>query len=166
MLRALTITALFSATALAPSLAPSLAMAAPPATANAAAYNTPFADQSGRAASGYDVVSYFDGKPAKGDARFFTDRAGARYLFASAANKARFDAAPAKFQPQYDGYCAYGASRGYKAPIEPQTGVVIGGKLYFNYNDAVAVRFNKDRAGYIAKANANWTRIKNDAPVQ
>lgn len=144
-------------------VAPPVYAAAP---TSAPAYSRPYVDAEGLAAGGQDIVSYFDGKPAKGDARFATDRAGARYLFVSATNKARFDAAPAKFLPQYDGFCAYGASRGYKAPIEPGTGVVIGGKLYFNYNQAVAERFNKDRAGYIAKADANWPRIKNDAPVK
>lgn len=146
-----------------------VAFAAAPATvfaAPSAPYTRPFVDSKGLAAAGYDVVSYFDGAPARGAATYFTDRNGARYLFVSARNKARFDAAPQKFEPQFSGYCVYGAAQGHKAPIEPQTGVVIGGKLYFNYNKAVAERFNKDRAGYIAKAEENWPRIRNDTPVQ
>ena len=148
---------LIASTLLATAAAP--AFAAPPAPA---ADTRPFVDSAGLAVRGYDVVSYFDGKPAKGDPRYFTDRGGARYLFASAADKARFDAAPDKFLPQYGGYCAYGAALGHKAPTQPETGAVIGGKLYFNYNTSVMAIFNKDRAGYIAKADANWPRIKND----
>ena len=40
---------------------------------------------------------------------------GATWRFASAANKAAFDAEPARYAPQYGGYCAWAVSEGYTA---------------------------------------------------
>ena len=50
----------------------------------------------GYAVHGHDVVAYFtDGKPTPGDDRFVHEHGGAKYRFASAANRDRFAADPA-----------------------------------------------------------------------
>jgi len=133
------------------------------AEAPSAPVNAVFVNQNGLAAGGYDVVSFFKNAPAEGSAEFVSEVEGAKYQFASAENKAEFDAEPAKFLPQFGGYCAYGAAEGHKASTKPETGQVINGKLYFNYNKSVQATFNKDQAGYISKAEANWDKIKGDA---
>ncbi|MEZ0486356.1 YHS domain-containing (seleno)protein [Fibrella aquatica] len=116
----------------------------------------------GNAIRGYDPVAYFtDGKPVKGDSTFSYIYDGANWLFASADHLARFKAAPSSYAPQYGGYCAYGTSRGYKAPTEPDAWTINDGKLYLNYNLKVRTEWDKDRAGYIQKADANWPNIKN-----
>lgn len=116
----------------------------------------------GLGAGGYDLVSFFKGAPAAGAAEFSSEVEGVKYQFASAEHKAEFDAEPAKFLPQYGGYCAYGAARGKKFGIDPATGQVINGKLYFNLDQKVQAEFDKDRAGEIAKADAAWEGIKNN----
>lgn len=121
-----------------------------------------FASAEGVAAGGYDVVSFFKGAPAAGTAEFVSEVEGVKYQFASAESKAEFDAAPANFLPQYGGFCAYGAAKGKKFPIDPVTGTVINGKLYFNLNQDVQKEFNKDQAGNISAADANWPNIQND----
>lgn len=62
-------------------------------------------NKQGLAIQGYDPVGYFtDNKPTKGSAKFSSEYEGAKYLFASAAHKALFDAEPAKYAPAYGGY--------------------------------------------------------------
>jgi YHS domain-containing protein len=123
-----------------------------------------FTNAAGVAIGGFDPVQYFiDGAALEGDPAYATDHGGARFYFTSAENKAKFDADPAAFTPQYGGYCAFGLSRGYKAPTQADTGQVVDGKLYFNYNKDVQKTFDKDRPGFIAKADANWPSVK-DAP--
>ena len=85
---------------------------------------------------------------------------GAIYRFASAAHRDAFLAAPAKYAPQYGGYCAYGVAEGYKASIEPEAWSVVDGKLYLNYSQSVRRRWSGDVPGYIRKGDANWPAVR------
>jgi YHS domain-containing protein len=90
------------------------------------------------AVSGYDPVAYFtDGKPVKGNAKFATNYKGAEFRFASANHLAAFKANPAKYAPQYGGYCAWAVSQGYTASADPSVWKIVGGKLYLNYNQEI-----------------------------
>jgi YHS domain-containing protein len=118
-------------------------------------------DSSGVALKGYDPVAYFtEGKPVRGKPEFTARHDGATYRFASAASRDAFVAAPAKYAPQYGGYCAYGMAAGYKAPIEPDAWTVVDGKLYLNYNQSVRSRWASDVPGYVRKADANWPTVR------
>ena len=87
-------------------------------------------DSNGVILKGYDAVAYFtQGKPVKGDPAIKSTYDGATYLFASAADKAAFDKNPAKYVPQYGGFCAYGVSVGVLSDIEGPGGFVHDGKL-------------------------------------
>jgi YHS domain-containing protein len=115
----------------------------------------------GTAIHGYDVVAYqTSNKATKGSTAHTFEWNGAKWLFASAANRERFISAPEKYAPQYGGYCAFGMSRGYKAAIDPQAFTVLDGKLYLNYNPQVQETWRKDTAGYIRKAGAQWPTVK------
>lgn len=121
-------------------------------------------DAEGLAIYGYDLVAYMiDGKPTPGDPAITAVHDGATYRFASAANRDAFAAEPAMYLPAYGGYCAYGVSRGYKVKIDPEAWSVVDGKLYLNYDKSVRSTWQKDTAGYIAKAESNWPGIK-DGP--
>jgi YHS domain-containing protein len=113
------------------------------------------------AAGGYDVTSYFTGKgtPQKGDKSFAVTYNGATYNFASKANADMFKAAPAKFAPQFGGYCSWAMASGYKAPGDPAYYKVVGGKLYLNYDKSVQGKWNKDIPGFIKQANGEWQKI-------
>ena len=118
-------------------------------------------DGSGLALKGYDPVAYFvENKPVKGRTEFTAQHEGATYRFASAANRDAFAAAPAKYAPQYGGYCAFGAAGGYKAPIEPDAWTVVDGKLYLNYSQSVRRQWSSDIPGYLRKADANWPQLR------
>lgn len=112
------------------------------------------------AVSGYDPVAYFTaGKPVKGDKKFTATYKGAEFRFASAANQAAFQKDPARYAPQYGGYCAWAVSQGYTASADPTVWKVVGGKLYLNYNKDVGEKWSKDIPGHIAAADKNWPRV-------
>ncbi len=118
-----------------------------------------FVDAEGVAINGYDPVSYFNAAPSAGDPAYVSEYNGATYRFASADNKAAFDADPAAYEPQYGGYCAYGAAKGVKFKTAPETGTVVGGKLFFNKDRNVQELWNKDQPGFIAEADGQWPAI-------
>ena len=118
-------------------------------------------DTSGLAIQGYDPVAYFaEKKPVPGKAEFTATHEGAIYRFASGANRDAFRADPAKFAPQYGGWCAYGVASGYKAKIEPDAWTVVDGKLYLNYSQSVRRTWSSDVPGYIRKGDANWPVVR------
>src|SRR3954466_10719014 len=61
----------------------------------------------GVAIMGYDTVAYFtDGKAVKGSEEFSYDWLGTPWYFASKKHQEMFMSEPAKFAPQFGGYCA------------------------------------------------------------
>jgi YHS domain-containing protein len=114
-------------------------------------------NKDGLAIEGYDPVAYFtDRKAVKGSAKFKSTHEGAVYQFASAAHKAMFDAAPAKYAPAYGGYCGYAASIYRLSPISPEWFQIEDGKLILQHNKKAFDLFNKDLKPNVAKADANW----------
>ena len=119
-----------------------------------------FYETDGVAIGGFDPVAYMTAQKAVvGSADFTSVHKGSTFRFKSAANRDAFAANPEKFAPQYDGYCAFGVSRGYKAVTSPNAFTVVDGKLYLNYNAEVKAMWSKDAAGYIGKADANWAAV-------
>lgn len=115
---------------------------------------------SNTAVSGYDTVAYFtQGKPVKGSTEFRTTYNGAEWRFASAANLAKFRANPARFAPQYGGYCAWAVSQGYTASGDPTVWKVVNGKLYLNYNQEIGAKWSKNIPGFIRAGDANWPKV-------
>ena len=114
----------------------------------------------GAAIGGYDPVAYFtDGKPIKGDAAHTLVWKGAEWRFVSAANKAKFEATPEAYAPQYGGYCAFAVSKGYTAKTEPDAFTVHEGKLYLNYDRSVRKLWERDVPGNISKGDGNWPAV-------
>lgn len=110
-----------------------LALLAPVATVRAeAAINT---NDTPYAIGGYDTVAYFtDGKAVRGKPEISAAVRGARWLFASEAHRAMFLKDPEKYLPAYDGYCAFGVSRGYLVKVDPQAFTIRDNHLYLNYS--------------------------------
>jgi YHS domain-containing protein len=114
-------------------------------------------NSNGVAIQGYDPVAFFaDNRPVKGNPQFQSDYHGAKYYFTSAEHKAAFDEKPAKYEPQFGGYCAYGASRGHKAPVKIEAWQIVDGRLLMQYDLDVKNDFNKDQQGNLHKADQNW----------
>ncbi|TCR66417.1 YHS domain-containing (seleno)protein [Bosea sp. BK604] len=109
---------------------------------------------------GYDPVAYFrEGGPRPGKPEFSISHAGATWRFASAENKALFEADPERYLPAYGGFCAYGTSRGYLVKIEPEAWSIVDGRLYLNYDLDVRRTWLGDTRKYIARAEGNWPRL-------
>ncbi|MCW5979393.1 MAG: YHS domain-containing protein [Bryobacteraceae bacterium] len=114
----------------------------------------------GLALKGYDPVGYFtDSQPVKGSAEFAHDWMGAEWRFASVENRDRFAADPARYAPQYGGYCAWAVSNNYTADADPEAWKIVDGKLYLNYSKGVQKKWEKDQAQRIEAADANWPRL-------
>lgn len=111
----------------------------------------------GLALKGYDAVAYFtDGQPVRGQKTFRFEWGGANWLFASAEHRDAFAADPARYAPQFGGYCAWAVSQGYTADIDPAAWRIVDGKLYLNYSPKIQRQWEEDVAGNIGKAVANW----------
>ena len=122
-------------------------------------------EKSGRALQGYDPVAFFTvGKPVKGDPLISSKIGSATYYFSSAENKAAFDKQPAKYEPQFGGYCAYGVAKGDLVKIEVDAFQIVGGRLLLQYNKSIRDKFNKDPGGHLKAADANWPTVSQKKP--
>ena len=73
-------------------------------------------DARGVAIHGHDPVAYFTvGAPTLGNSAFTAKHNGVTYQFANAANRTAFQADPAKYAPQFGGFCAMGVVLGAAA---------------------------------------------------
>lgn len=117
-------------------------------------------DQRGLALQGYDAVAFFtEGKAVKGSSEFLLQHQGATYLFASDAHLELFKQDPARYEPAFGGYCAYGVSQGHLAPVQIDTWQIQAGRLLLNYDGGIRRRFDKDRERLLSKADHNWPEI-------
>ncbi len=122
-------------------------------------------DKSGRALQGYDPVAFFTkGKPVKGNPAIVSKINGATYVFASAEDKELFDKEPAKYMPQFGGYCAYGVSKGDLVKIEVDAFQIVDGRLLLQYNKSIRDKFNKDTKGNLKIADAQWPTVSKKKP--
>jgi YHS domain-containing protein len=114
--------------------------------------------ESAVALQGMDVVSYFkDGGPVKGQLALQHDFDGARYLFASAQNRADFVADPDRYLPQFNGLCTTGLSKGFTGQSDPNVWKIVDGKLYL-FSTAERMPSDARAAETIAGANQNWAK--------
>ena len=121
-------------------------------------------DKEGLAIRGYDPVAYFTANKAiegKKDITLSTE--GITYHFTTTQNRDAFKANPAKYQPQYGGWCAYAmGATGEKVDIDPGTYKLVDGKLYLFYNkffNNTKKSWDKDEANLKKKADASWDKI-------
>jgi len=114
----------------------------------------------GLAIKGYDAVAYFnEGKAVKGRSEFQHEWMGAKWYFASAANRDLFAKSPEKYAPQFGGYCAWAVSNNYVYDADPEIWKVVEGKLYFNYNQSARRMWEQDIPGRIRKGQENWPSL-------
>ena len=113
-------------------------------------------------AGGYDLTSYFtQEKPQRGNGHHVAVVDGVSYVFASEQNQKLFQADPAKYLPQYGGYCAYGASVSKKFVADPDVYDIVDGKLYFNLDTKIRSIWSQDIPGRIKAGDSNWKLIVN-----
>lgn len=122
-----------------------------------------YLNDAGVALSTYDAVSYFTAsEPLKGSEKFTAKYDNATYWFADEKNRDAFVSNPAKYAPQYGGYCAYAASQGGKASADPTQWTVLDGKLYVNFDARIQKQWTANIQSFIKQADTKWPHIKND----
>jgi YHS domain-containing protein len=121
-------------------------------------------DNAGLAIEGYDPVAYFtQQKAVEGKKEISLTNDGVTYHFATTQDRDLFKANPAKYEPQYGGWCAYAmGATGKKVEIDPGTFKLLDGKLYLFYNkffNNTKKSWDKDEANLKAKADVNWAKF-------
>jgi YHS domain-containing protein len=123
-------------------------------------------DNSNIALQGFSPVSYLDlGLAQKGSKSFKSEYQKVVYYFTSADQKARFDKQPAKYVPQYGGYCAFGTYAGAKFRVDPHKFLVKNGKYYLFLNnvelDAKQLWLaENNHKKLVSTADNNWKKLR------
>ena len=113
---------------------------------------------------GVDTVAFINtGNRIQGAAKFTAVHDGVAYYFSTQENLDTFNAAPERYIPQNGGFCTFGVSVGKKFDGDPRWADVRDGKLYVFLSEAIYNAYQKDKAGTIAKAEANWKQIRSTA---
>ncbi len=127
---------------------------------------TPYAtipDDAGRPVMllGHDPVAYFTaGAPQRGTSAQSVDLPGRRYWFASAANRAMFEADPARYEPQYGGFCASGAAFAVKLGSDPTAWTIRDGRLFIFGDTLGKTAWSVAPAWNVAHADRLWPAIR------
>jgi enamine deaminase RidA (YjgF/YER057c/UK114 family) len=120
-------------------------------------------DEHRLAISGYDPVAYFtDGKPVRGKAEFEHVWRKLRWRFSTAEHRDLFIKEPQRYAPQYDGYCAMGASDGagaHKDSVDPEAWAIVDGKLYLVHSSYWLEQWRQKAKEYIKRADADWGAV-------
>ena len=116
-------------------------------------------NQLSTAIGGYDAVSYQSDEPVRGEARYNHFWNGAIWFFSSEANRDAFRDDPETYAPAFDGYCAWAASQGYKAPGDPLVYAVVDGQLFLQVHERAQELWEADIPQHIADGEENWPRI-------
>jgi YHS domain-containing protein len=107
--------------------------------------------------SGHDVVAYFtEGRHRIGTPQLESVYQGVTYRFATAQHKALFDSSPARYIPQYGGYCANGIAYGIPWGGDANVWRIHDGKLYIFGGEASRRAFEMDRALNTERADRYW----------
>ena len=113
---------------------------------------------------GHDPVAYFLlGKPMRGDPNIQVTLPHRTYYFASEEHRELFNADPAKYEPQYGGFCSNGAPFKIKLGSDPSEWEIRDGRLFI-FGDIVGHSFwGLDPAFNVSHADQVWGEIK-DVP--
>lgn len=121
----------------------------------------------GLALRGYDLVAFFKLKKAvKGKKQFSCSHMDTEWWFCNEQHLQLFESDPQSYLPEYGGFCAFGASEGYKAAARMTAFTLFEGKLYFNFAHYVRERWFEKRHDKILMANKLWSKVQVTAPIK
>jgi YHS domain-containing protein len=110
---------------------------------------------------GYDPVGYFrEGKPVRGKHTLPATHEGRTYYFASDDDRREFLAAPARYEPQYGGFCSDGAAYKVKLGSDPTQFEIREGRLFIFGDILGHEMWLLDERGNIAHADEVWPAIR------
>ena len=106
---------------------------------------------------GHDVVAYWTlGRHLAGNPAISSRHKGVSFRFATEAHKKLFDANPAKYLPQYGGYCANGIAYAIPWGGDADTWQMIDGRLYIFGGQGSKDAFMLDVPRNVALADKYW----------
>ena len=106
---------------------------------------------------GADVVAYFtENRHVQGSPQYRSEYDSVDLYFSSAENKARFDANPTAYLPQYGGYCANGITFGIPWGGNAEDFMVHNDRLYIFGGEQSRKAFMLDLDKNIALADKYW----------
>lgn len=111
------------------------------------------------AIGGYDVVTYYSGKPQKGNVLLSYQFDDQLWFFSSEKNRELFIEDPHNYLPEYGSYCSYGMR--FSLTVDPEDYrfySIVNNKLYFNFDEKIQKRWNKRNEYYIRKADKRWLK--------
>jgi len=112
---------------------------------------------------GFDPVAYFtQGKPTRGKHTLPATYQGRTYYFASDETRRTFLAQPARYEPQFGGFCSNGAAYKVKLGSDPTQFVVRDGRLFI-FGDVMGKEFwLLDPETNIRHADQVWPDIRDE----
>lgn len=114
----------------------------------------------GWALAGHDPVAYFrDGAAREGQADQAVKWRGQTWHFASAENRAAFEADPGRFAPRFRGYCAAALADGDLTPGRPEVFAIHDGRLYLFQSAARRDAFLADPELWLGQAEQMWQAL-------
>jgi YHS domain-containing protein len=115
---------------------------------------------------GHDPVAYFtDGKHVPGSPGIKAEHEGVTYRFASAGHRDLFVKEPAKYAPQFGGFCSNGIVYAIPWGGDPDAWKIIDGKLYIFGGESSRRYFLMDERRNLELANAYWeNEVKGTSP--
>jgi YHS domain-containing protein len=116
---------------------------------------------------GNDPVSYFTSPaPIAGNPGLKSVHDGDTYRFATAANKAAFDANPGRYVPAWGGFCAAGAPYALKAAIHPNVYAIYKDRLYLFGSERSKANWLMDADANIILGNRYWEQETKNMPYR
>lgn len=113
------------------------------------------------ALGGYDAVGYSrSGQALPGRPDISTMWKGKVWHFATEDNRARFEADPRSYAPEFDGLCPVALARGLREPGDPQHFAIIGNHLYLlrsTENERVLMKAPRE---ILTKAKQVWAGLR------
>lgn len=118
------------------------------------------AEPDGVVLHGYDPVAYFDSNAAvKGSPKYKATYKGATFYFVSENHRKLFKKDPAKYAPQYGGYCAMAVSMGQLEDADPKMFMIHHDKLLVQRNEKAHQMFMSNPDMFHEKADQQWPEL-------
>ena len=112
---------------------------------------------------GHDPVAYFSrGEPVRGSAEHKVSLPGRTYYFASAENRRTFEAEPARYEPQYGGFCSSGAAYALKLGSDPTAWTIRDGRLFIFGDVLGKTAWELDPEWNVAHADRLWPESRDN----
>jgi YHS domain-containing protein len=110
---------------------------------------------------GHDPVAYFlIGQPTRGKPEHQVSLPDRTYYFASERHRRLFEAEPARYEPQYGGFCSSGAAFGVMLGSDPTAWQIHDGRLFIFGDVLGKTAWQLDPAWNIAHADRLWPGMK------